>query len=164
MGLRLWAKSSDVTRQPFSQAEPQLSGQGGDWRGGGPGRLPATVTRQHRPSTGTSLAPLPPRDGGGRVTRDGRCQVSPPPSGPPRRRAGPQRRAARHLGGARAVPPYGHAEELEGQPRPALSAARATAGMLLCSVCPPGISLGKAAGWARAQPMKNTPIPPAPQW
>lgn len=72
----------------------------------------------------------------------------------------PQRHAARHLRGARAVPPYGHAEELEGEHRGALFPARATTGMLLFSVFPPGISLAKAAGSARAEPMKNTPHPP----
>lgn len=34
--------------------------------------------------------------------------------------------------------------------------------MFLCSVFPPGISLEKAAGSARAEPMKDAPQPPSP--
>lgn len=128
----------------------------------GSGCLPATATKQHRPSTATSLAPPPPRDRAVAGDRTDGARCHPPPPALPAPGRYPQRRAARHLGEARAVPPYGHAEELEGEPCGALFLTRATTGMLLCSVFPPGISVAKAAGSARAEPMKNVPHPPSP--
>lgn len=96
--------------------------------------------------------------GGG---QDGRCEVPPPPRPSPPPAGIPSAARPGTLGGTGRTTL--RARQGAGRRAPwGATPCTATTGMLLCSDFSPDISLGKAAGSGRAEPMKNAPHPSSP--